>query len=171
MMNPDRCCRPPFGLRRAVLLVVATVALAGVPAVAFAATPSTAPRGADSDTTKGTELVERFFDLLRDGNVAGLEKFLSPAFQIQRAEGPFLDKEEYLANPATVESYELSEVRATRTGKVIVVRYDVEAEVLIDGVLQSRDPAPRLSVFTKGKKGWRIVAHANFNVPAEAPQQ
>ncbi len=89
-------------------------------------------RGAADDTAKGTKLVERFFDLLVDGNTAGMEKFLSPAFQLQGADGGFLDKEEFIADPP---------------------------------------PAPRLSVFTKGKRGWRIVAHANFNVPAEEPQQ
>jgi hypothetical protein len=41
----------------------------------------------------------------------------------------------------------------------------------INGQQQSNDPAPRLSVFEKGSKGWQIVAHANFNVPAEAPTQ
>ena len=59
----------------------------------------------------------------------------------------------------------------TRTGKVIVVRYDVAAVVTINGVQQSRDPAPRLSVFVEGKKGWQMVAHANFNVAAQEPQQ
>ena len=154
-----------------MLLVATAAALAGVPAVASAATPTTAPRGSDDDTAKGTKLVERFFDLLVDGNTEGMGKFLSPAFQLQGADGGFLDKEEFIADPPEVESYELSELRATRTGNVIVTRYDVTAVVVIDGVPQSRDPAPRLSVFTKGKRGWRIVAHANFNVPAEEPQQ
>jgi hypothetical protein len=52
----------------------------------------------------------------------------------------------------------------TRAGKVIVTRYEVAAVVTINGGPQSRAPAPRLSVFNKGKHGWQMVAHANFNV-------
>ena len=55
-------------------------------------------------------------------------------------------------------------MRVTRSGKVIVVRYDIAAVVTISGVQQSRAPAPRLSVFAEGKKGWQLIAHANFNV-------
>jgi len=156
-------------IRRVVVLIVAVAALGGVPTVGALAAPSAAPRDADVNTQKGTELVEKFFNLLVDKDTKGLAKFFSPAFQIQRADGSYLNREEYLDNPATVESYEISNLRATKAGNVYVVRYDVVADVTIDGVRQSGDPAPRLSVFVKGKKGWQIVAHANFNVPEEAP--
>ena len=160
--------RPKQGLRRAVVLVVAAVTLAGG-ALAAAAAPSAATR--DVETTKGTKLVGRFFDLLKNADAAGLEKFLSPAFQLQGADGGFLTKADFLGSPPHIQSYQLSGVRVTRTGKVIVVRYDVAAVVTINGVQQSRDPAPRLSVFVEGKKGWQIVAHANFNVAAQDPPQ
>jgi hypothetical protein len=154
------------------LVLVATAAsLAGVPAVAAATAPSTTPRATGANTAQGTTLVERFFDLLVEGDATGLEKLLSPAFQLQGADGGFLDKKDFLESPPEVEAYQLSNVRVTRAGTVIVVRYDVAATVTIDGVEQSRDPAPRLSVFTRGKKGWQMIAHANFNVPAQEPQQ
>jgi uncharacterized protein DUF4440 len=150
-------------------LIVASALTALVLALAPGA--SAAVRGdASADTQKGTELVEKFFTIIKDQDLEALERFLSPAFQIQRADGSYLTKDEYLENPAKVESFELSEFQVTREGKTIIVRYDSVADVTIDGVQQSTDPAPRLSVFVKGKKGWRIVAHANFNVPAEAPQ-
>jgi len=155
---------------RGVLLVAAVIALAGGSSVAAAA-PNIVSRDAASDTAKGTKLVERFFDLLVDGDGAELEKFLSPAFQLQGADGGFLTKADFLDDPPEVESYELDELRVTRMGDVIVVRYDVTAVVTIDGTPQSRDPAPRLSVFTKSKKRWQLVAHANFNVPEATPQQ
>ena len=157
-------------LRRAVLLVAAIAALGAVPAINATAAPTSTPRDADVNTQKGTELVEKFFNLLKDQNAKGLEKFLSPAFQIQRADGSFLTKDEYLANPAKVESFEITNLQATKAGNVIVVRYDVIADVTIDGQQQSMDPAPRLSVFAKGKKGYQLVAHANFNVPEEQPE-
>jgi hypothetical protein len=160
--------RPKPGLRRAVVLVAAAATLAAG-ALGAVAAPSAAAR--DADTAKGTKLVERFFDLLKNADAAGLEKFLSPAFQLQGADGGFLTKADFLGSPPKIQSYQLSGVRVTRTGKVIVVRYDVAAVVTINGVQQSRDPAPRLSVFVEGKKGWQMVAHANFNVAAQEPQQ
>jgi hypothetical protein len=148
---------------RAVLVAVALIGLL--------ATPVAAHRASGSDAAKGRELVERFFDLLQDQDLAGLRRFLSPAFQLQRANGTFANKAEYLEEPAVVESYELRDLRVTRDGKVIVARYDVVADVTIDGQPQSTEPAPRLSVFTKGGRRWQILAHANFNVPAEEPAQ
>jgi hypothetical protein len=154
------------GLHRAALVAVA-VTLAGS-ALGTTATPSAAARAAD--TTKGTKLVAQFFDLIKEGDAKGLERYLSPAFQLQGADGGFLTKEDFLANPPKIDSYRLSGVRGTRTGNVIVVRYDVAAVVTINGIQQSRDPAPRLSVFAEGKKGWQMVAHANFNVAADQPE-
>jgi hypothetical protein len=130
-----------------------------------------AATSSDADTAKGTVLVGRFFDLLQARDATGLAKFLSPSFQLQGADGGYLGRDEFLANPSQVQSYDLSNVRVTRAGNVIVARYDVAAVVTINGVPQSRAPAPRLSVFTKGKHGWQMVAHANFNVAAPSTSQ
>ena len=153
-------------MRRAALLALAAITFA-FPATGAWGAPAAAPRDASAETQKGTELVEEFFNLLLDEDEKGLAKFLSPAFQIQRADGSYLNRDEYLEAPAKVESYEIEDLRATKTGGVYVVRYDVVADVTIDGVQQSNAPAPRLSVFVKGKGGWQIVAHANFNVPED----
>ena len=153
--------------RRVALVSVAIAIVGCLAALNAIAAPNATPRDASATTQKGTELVEKFFDLIKDGDADGLAKFLSPAFQLQRADGSFVTKDEYVADPAKVESYEIDNLQATKAGNVIVVRYDVVADVTIDGVQQSQDPAPRLSVFAKGKKGYQIVAHANFNVPEE----
>jgi hypothetical protein len=150
-------------------LIVASVLTALALALAPAA-GAVVRSDASADTQKGTELVEKFFTIIKDQDLKALEKFLSPAFQIQRADGSYLTKDEYLENPAKVESFELSGFQVTRAGKTLIVRYDSAADVTIDGVQQSTDPAPRLSVFVKSKKRWQIVAHANFNVPAEEAQ-
>jgi hypothetical protein len=80
-------------------------------------------------------------------------------------------RDEFLANPSQVQPYDLSNVRVTRSGNVTVTRYDVAAVVTINGVAQSRAPALWLSVFAKGKHGWQMVAHANFNVAAPTTSQ
>ncbi|HXY95007.1 MAG TPA: nuclear transport factor 2 family protein [Acidimicrobiia bacterium] len=167
-MNAHPCHRAPRRGRAAVVLAAPVLLLVGVP-FALSAVPAGAAE--DADTSKGTELVQRFFDLLQAGNVAGLGKLLSPAFQIQGADGGYLTKQRFLANPSKVASYTLSNVRATRAGAALVVGYDVAAVVTINGVQLARDPAPRLSVFIKGKNGWQLLAHANFNVAAAQPPE
>jgi len=111
----------------------------------------------------GKRQVERFLNLLHKPDVSGLRAFLSPAFVLQRANGTSATKTEYLAAPAIVESYEIQDLTAARADNVLVARYNVVVDSTINGQQQSTDPAPRLSVFVKGPKGWQIVAHANFN--------
>ena len=157
-------------LRHTAVVAGLLVFLAGVPLMSAVAALGATPRDADVDTQKGTELVEKFFTLLEKQDEKGLGRFVSPAFQIQRADGSSLDRDQYLANPATVEDFEITNVNATKTGNVYVVRYDAVGTITIDGVPQKTSPAPRLSVFVKTKKSWQIVAHANFNTP-QTPAQ
>jgi ketosteroid isomerase-like protein len=154
------------------LAVFVTVGLSAAPGVAATASPRAAPQhAATPNASKGRQLVTKFLDLLKDQDLAGLRKFLSPAFQLQRADGSFANRAEYLKAPAVVKSHEIRNLRVTRAGDVIVTRYDLVIQSTVNGQPQSNEPAPRLSVFTKGKHGWQIVAHANFNVPAAEPQQ
>jgi Domain of unknown function (DUF4440) len=152
--------------RRARALTIA-IAISAAATLGFAssadAEPARAPAG--SRQTDGAKLADQFLELLRDKDAAGLRRFLSPAFQLQRADGTFATKAEYLKAPAVVEAYQIDNLRATRSGSVIVARYDLVVDSTIDGQKQSTAPAPRLSVFVKGPKGWQIVAHANFNTP------
>ena len=161
MSSPRRRCGSYTSRALLLVLAVAVVTVVGAPPVVAGAAP----------TERATSLVERFFDTLVEEDGSALKRFLSPAFQLQGADGGFLTKADFLASPPVIESYELDNVKATRAGSVIVVRYDVTAVVTIDGVPQSREPAPRLSVFTKGKNGWQMIAHANFNTSEDDPQQ
>jgi hypothetical protein len=65
--------------------------------------------------------------------------------------------------PLIGESFELTDFVASRAGDVLAVRYLADATGLVDGRPYSPGPAPRLSVFVRDGKRWRIVAHANFN--------
>ena len=161
--------------RRALSAAAAVLALAAVmtaPTVAAAAPVGTVVTASSTaaDQVLGTRLVNKFFGLLVAGDKAGLAAFLSPAFQVQRANGVGSDKAAYLANPPAVEAYELSDLVATRAGTSLVVRYTVTASETIDGQLLKKDPAPRLSVFRiNGATGkWQLLAHANFNAVAPA---
>jgi hypothetical protein len=126
---------------------------------------ASAPRatsGTDPAATAET-LLTKYFTLLQDKDEAGLDKFMSPAFELQRADGTGSNKQDYLQALPTIESFELTDFTASRAGDVLVVRYLADATGLVDGRPYSPGPAPRLSVFVRDGKRWRIAAHANFN--------
>lgn len=151
-------------VRRVAVGLVAVVALGALTVPSAGAGTGTKP----DDEAKGQELVERFLDALHpdasgEVDVAELEKFLSSAWILQRANGTSSTKPEYLEAPATVESYRILDLEVTRDGPVLVARYEVIVDSTVDGQPQSTNPAPRLSVFYKGPKGWKMVSHSNFN--------
>jgi hypothetical protein len=139
-----------------VLVMTISLALAG---------PSAArpvPHFSDPNVA-GSRLVHNFFTLLQHKNIAGLERFLAPDFQVQRADGSASGKSDYLAALPTVLDFTISDLVATQSGAAIVVRYRAVAEGLVNGKPYTPGPAPRLSVFEWNGTRWQIVAHANFN--------
>ena len=131
-----------------------------------AASEPASPRAVTADDELGEELADEFFSILQRGDTEQLDAFLDPAFQIARADGSTADKQTYLQQPATVQAYQIDNVAATRDGEVLVVRYEVTTEEVIERQAYSSDPAPRLSVFVDDGGTWRLIAHANLNVPS-----
>ncbi|MCW2989965.1 MAG: hypothetical protein JWM73_559 [Solirubrobacterales bacterium] len=144
-------------MRKLTLLLVAAFAISAAPAAA-----KLGPNPSDR------KLATEFLRLLHTDDTAGLRAFLSPQLLLQRADGTWLTKKQYLANPAHIESYSVSDVHGTRSGGVRVVRYTVVTRQTIDGQLFSADPVPRLSTYVKVKRTWQLIAHANFNAPVPA---
>ncbi len=131
-------------------------------------TPGSDQFGAPLEDPVGTgrELAQRFLDILSSPDPRPrLEAFLSPAFQLQRSNGTFANKDEYLDAPATVARFTIAEdsVRVTQDGRVLVVRFSVEIQETIDGREQRVTSADRLGVFQRGPSGWQLVAWSNFN--------
>lgn len=141
---------------------------------AMAAAPAFADDAAASDPQKtGRALVERFFDLLsKDSPSEGLDAFLSPAFQICRADGSFANKQEYLANPAKVERFTIADdgFRAYRDGPALTVRFAIDVEEQIDGGEVAAMQAMRSGTFLQEGGRWRLLSWCNFNptTPAAA---
>ncbi|MFL5912397.1 MAG: nuclear transport factor 2 family protein [Gaiellaceae bacterium] len=144
-----------------VLVLLAALVLALAPGLS-AATGRPAPTFADPNVA-GSRLVDDFFTLLVHKDAAGLQRFLSPAFQVQRADGSAAGKSVYLAALPTVTAFTITNLAATQTGGVIVVRYLATATGLVNGKPYTPGPAPRLSVFTWTGAQWQLAAHANFN--------
>jgi hypothetical protein len=116
-----------------------------------------------NSTTTASQLVNRFFVLLQHKDHAGLQRFLSPGFQVQRADGSGAAKKDYLANLATINRFQITQLRATRANGTLVVRYLAQVEGVVNGKPYAPGPAPRLSVFVWNGKRWQLAAHANFN--------
>jgi len=124
---------------------------------------SPAPKLADPTATART-LVTKFFSLLEQNDVPGLRSFLSPAFQVERADGSgTTGKTAYLAKLPSVLSFRLTGMSGTQDGSVLVARYQVTTTGTINGKPYTPGPAPRLSVFVWSGSAWHLVAHANFN--------
>lgn len=120
---------------------------------------------ADADAT-GRELAQRFLDIL--GNPAPgplLEEFLSPAFQLQRSNGTFANKEEYVDQPASVARFTILNegFRAYQEGPTLTVRFRVTIEEEINGEQLRVTDADRLGVFIRTSAGWQLLAWSNFN--------
>jgi hypothetical protein len=150
-------------MRRLSVLLVSTSLVSLLAAgSAAAARVRPAPQFADPNIA-GARLVSDFFVLLQNKNTAGLERFLAPAFQVQRADGSAVGKADYLAALPTVTAFSITKLVATQTGGVIVVRYLAQATGLVNGKPYTPGPAPRLSVFMWEGTRWQMAAHANFN--------
>jgi hypothetical protein len=144
------------------LLALALTLTFGPGASSKAAAKRPAPRLADPTRT-ATRLVNDFFTLLEHKDRAALQRFLSPAFQVQRADGSSAEKSAYLANLATINNFQLTKVRGTQAGATLVVRYLATVEGVVNGKPYKPGPAPRLSVFAWSGNRWQLAAHANFN--------
>jgi Domain of unknown function (DUF4440) len=147
---------------RPLLLLVCALALGLAACSSTTSSSSPAPTLADPSAT-AKPLVNQFFTLLEKRNTTGLDRFLSPAFQVVRADGSNSEKTAYLSDLPTVDSFRITNLSATQSGSVLVVHYLATATGLVNGKPYTPGPAPRLSVFEWNGSRWQLVAHANFN--------
>jgi uncharacterized protein DUF4440 len=147
-------------MRKRMLVTLAAAAALLAPAGSAAVRP--APHYANP-TAVAKPLVVRYFTLLQQKDEAGLAAFLSPAFQVQRADGSASEKADYLKKLPDVQKFTLSQFRATQQGGTLVVRYLAVVTGTVNGKPYTPGPAPRLSVFAWNGQRWQLAAHSNFN--------
>jgi hypothetical protein len=121
----------------------------------------TAPQLADPVAT-ATELLTTWLETLKAGeSVADL---IAPNFQLQRADGSAADRDQYLANPATVSEYTFGDtIVASQSGNTLSVRWSVKVTEVINGQEYVDIEAPRITAFEWTGTAWQIVAYGNFN--------
>jgi hypothetical protein len=136
-------------------------AAAATAAATHAAVPPSSPEMTHRHVSD-ERLATEFLRINTAGDATALERFLDPAFLIQRSDGTFLTKAQYLTRPSKIDAFQVSDVRGTRTGNVRVIRYTLVATIAIDGKEISQEPAPRLSTFVWRDGAWRLLMHANY---------
>ena len=119
----------------------------------------------DNDTET---LVTGWLTALYSGETAKLDNVLSEHFQVSLGSGRGFTREGALkAAPVVNSDASVSNLVITRSETIIVARYDVQVEQMIEGEVQSKI-APRLTVFELHADGWYVTAHASFAVPIAA---
>lgn len=148
------------------IAVALAVGLAGTTSAAQGTLYSPAPtRLANPDTT-ATQLLNRFFRALAADNGVKLGALLSPAWMIQRANGTWATRAQYLAARPDVRQYQIVDVMARYAMPTLVVRSRTATqEGTASGATVTSRLAPRLSTFTWQGGRWRMTSHANFNPP------
>jgi hypothetical protein len=108
------------------------------------------------------ELASELARLLKERDMKGLDEFLSPAFQLQRTDGSYVKKAEYLQKPAQVDDFELLEVSGTRYGNTRIIRFVARVVAVINGQRTGDAPSPRLATFVWNGTRWQLAAYANY---------
>ena len=148
-------------LRRLGLL--ATVIALVAPATA-GATPNP-DRIFHLSRANGLQLMTAYSTLLVEKDEDALGELLSPAFQIQRADGSHQDRDEYLAKLPDLRAFSFADVSTRRGGGVLTVRMTALATLFVNGAMYSPKPAPQMGVFQWDGTRWLLVGQGNFNLP------
>jgi hypothetical protein len=121
---------------RSLRALVPVLAIALVAAVGLGACSDSSSSGSSTTTVPtvtdpsatGRELATEFMTILQRGDRDALGAFLAEGFVIQRSDGSTATRDEYLAAPITVSSFELGpDVLGVQDGDVLVVRWSVKA--------------------------------------------
>lgn len=152
-------------LRRPVAaMLCAFILLLGLSTMAGSA-DATPKNGILKGNPSNKVLASEFLLLLKAKNNNGLKRFLDSAFLLQRGDGSYLNKKEYLADPALVDAYTIRNIVATRKGNIRVIRFEAKTDQIIDGTQVPGVFIPRLSTFVKSDGKWTLISHANFLAP------
>jgi hypothetical protein len=135
-------------------------ALAGISALVVSAAGATAAEQISPE--EALKALDPWADALLTGDPALVDKVLAPEFQILRSDGSGHDKASYLKSlPRQRVRSKFSDIVATGTGDVMVLRYRIDTDQTIEGK-EVKGISPRLSVFRREASQWLICAHANF---------
>ena len=150
-------------IRRPLALAVLLLALSAVTAFGATTTPDQVFR---TESSSGLALMTAYSQLLVKKDRSAVAKLLSPAFQIQRADGSHANRAQYLAKLPDLRAFSFADVSQARADGLVTVRMEASATLFVNGAMYSPTPAPQMAVFRWTGKRWQLVAQGNFNLPA-----
>jgi len=116
----------------------------------------------ESDRQLGERLVREIWAEMKSADMSAIEKRLADGFQaIHQFGASGREDEKALISELDLGEYEISGLRITRNGPVIVATYEIAVAETIEGKRLMKEPTPRMSVFLKTAAGWQWIAHAN----------
>jgi ketosteroid isomerase-like protein len=107
-----------------------------------------------------SEQVERFY--AGTAGRAPLAEIMGEAFQLIRTDGTRYDRSGYLANPASLQTYELDDFKVTRAGDALIATFFASFRGTVEGIRYDVTRSPRLAVFTRTDGNWKLQAFANL---------
>jgi len=156
---------PSSRRRRGLLALLLALTTALTVAACSSSSPPAAPKLADPSAT-GRELVTAWLTALQQKDMASIDAQLAPNFQIQRADGSSSTKAEYLANPASIDTFELGDTLVgLQNANTLTVRWALKVTGETNGVTVPNKEAARLTGFEWNGERWQIITYANFNAP------
>jgi len=111
------------------------------------------------------EKLERlWWDQVKNGDMQGLEKTVSPNYQQVLNIGA-QNKAAWIEiiKKAKIREYAISNLKATYSENALIVSYAIATKEIINGKELSTKPQYRLDVWQKSATGWQVIAHANLN--------
>lgn len=160
-------------MKRLRLPLVLLVTLFTAGAVASGCGSSSAEPTTDGQTPKqqATALLTDFWTAVQNADTDTLEQSLSPSWQLARADGTYLSRKNYInevgSGQIDITDFEFDQIRATRSGPSLVVRYVTTADYTLEGKKYKGTPAPYLGTFVWEDDRWQMASQANFNVPVD----
>ena len=138
-----------------------TAALAGLSVLAMRM--ASAAEAEAISPEQALKALDPWADALFSGDPAKVQEVLAPEYQIVRSDGTGYDKQSYMKTlPKQKVRSKFSEIVATGAGEIMVLRYRIETDQVIEGK-EVKGLGPRLSVFRRDGERWLMSAHANFS--------
>jgi ketosteroid isomerase-like protein len=122
--------------------------------------PGPAANAAEDLDALARAQVERFY--AGTAGKAPLAEIMGEGFQLIRSDGTRYDRSGYLANPASLQTFELDGFKATRAGDALIATFFTSFQGTVEGVRYDVARSPRLAVFTEVDGGWKLQAFANL---------
>lgn len=117
-----------------------------------------------ADESDLEKLTNQWWGYCRDKNFDALENMLAPGFlggnqNTTYGQKGFME----LVRKVNLSDFKLSDFKVSRKDNVAAVSYYCQVAETIGGKHIQKQKAPRLDVWIKTGKGWKVFTHANLN--------